>query len=255
MKKNKDDFLLFLGTAGARFVMITQQRSSGGLWLKYKGTQCIIDPGPGSLLRCLSMKPAVRPEQLNAIILTHKHLDHSGDVNVMIEAMTEGRNRKGAIFAPADCFGKDGVVYSYLEDIVTITRFEPFQKYSLGPIRIETTSLNKHSVQTIGLKFILEGKIISLISDTAYFNDLEPLYDNSDLLIVNTVFYEPQDKYEHLSFPEGLAMVKRMHIGKAVFTHFGRGMLKQLPAVKQLIRKERLQSKIVLAYDGMKIPL
>lgn len=255
MRKNNDDFLLFLGTAGARYVMINQQRSSGGLWLKYKGTQCIIDPGPGALLRCLRSRPAVKPEQLNAIILTHKHLDHSGDVNVMIEAMTEGRHRKGAIFAPADCFGKDGVIYSYLEDIVAITQLEPFQKYSLGSIRIETTSLNKHSVQTIGLKFILDGKVISLISDTAYFSDLEPLYDNSDLLIVNTVFYEPQEKYEHLSFPEALAMVKRMHVGKAVFTHFGRGMLKHLKQVQKHIRTERLSRKVILATDGMFMPL
>jgi len=31
----KDNFIKFLGTAGARFVMIKQLRSSGGIWINF----------------------------------------------------------------------------------------------------------------------------------------------------------------------------------------------------------------------------
>ena len=97
MKKIK-----FLGTAGARIVMIKQLRSSGGLWLNLEDTRILIDPGPGSLVRCLKSRPRLDPTQLDAIILTHKHLDHSGDVNVMIEAMTGGGfKKKGSFFCPS----------------------------------------------------------------------------------------------------------------------------------------------------------
>ena len=87
-------FIKFLGTAGARFVMIEQLRSSGGLWVSYKDTNILIDPGPGSIVRCAVSRPKLNPLKLNGIILTHKHLDHSNDINVMIEAMTEGGFKK-----------------------------------------------------------------------------------------------------------------------------------------------------------------
>jgi len=48
---NDGNYIKFLGTAGARFVMIKQLRSSGGIWVSYKGTNVIIDPGPGSITR------------------------------------------------------------------------------------------------------------------------------------------------------------------------------------------------------------
>ncbi|KAA0008312.1 MAG: hypothetical protein FE042_02380, partial [Thermoplasmata archaeon] len=65
------DFIKFLGTAGARFVMINQLRSSAGTWVSLNGTNILIDPGPGTLIRCLSSKPKLNPRQLDAIILTH----------------------------------------------------------------------------------------------------------------------------------------------------------------------------------------
>ena len=51
----------FLGTAGARFVVIKQLRKSGGIWLTLDNTNVLIDPGPGSLIRCLSSKPKLNP--------------------------------------------------------------------------------------------------------------------------------------------------------------------------------------------------
>ena len=80
----KENFVKFLGTAGARFVMIEQLRASGGIWISYKGTNVLIDPGPGSIVRCSSSKPKLNPAKLDGIILTHKHLDHANDINVMI---------------------------------------------------------------------------------------------------------------------------------------------------------------------------
>ena len=80
-------------------------------------TNLSIDPGPGALVRCLSSKPKLDPSTLDAILLTHRHLDHSGDVNVMIEAMTEGGLKKrGILFAPEDALENDPVVLRYLRD-------------------------------------------------------------------------------------------------------------------------------------------
>src|SRR3989304_8168443 len=99
----KGDWIKFVGTAGARFVVARQLRSSGGLWLSLQGVNLYLDPGPGALVRCWSSKPKLDPTKLDGILLSHKHLDHSGDINALIEAMTEGGyRRRGVLFAPQD---------------------------------------------------------------------------------------------------------------------------------------------------------
>jgi ribonuclease BN (tRNA processing enzyme) len=74
------DTITFLGTAGARFVVARQFLASGGAWLNLGNTQILLDPGPGSLVQ--AAKRNFDPTKLEAIILSHRHLDHSGDINI-----------------------------------------------------------------------------------------------------------------------------------------------------------------------------
>ena len=116
IQQGSGGFLKFLGTAGARFVMLKQLRASGGIWINYEGVNVLLDPGPGSLLRCLSSRPKLDPEQLDSVIITHRHLDHSNDVNVMLEAMTEGGFRKrGSLFLPADAIDSEPIISSHID--------------------------------------------------------------------------------------------------------------------------------------------
>ena len=77
----------FLGTAGARFVVTKQLRKSGGLWIKLDDTNVLIDPGPGSLVNCLSSRPKLDPKDLDGIILTHRHIDQAHGQENLHEAM------------------------------------------------------------------------------------------------------------------------------------------------------------------------
>ena len=143
----------FLGTAGARFVVMKQLRSSGGIWLTLNDTNVLIDPGPGSLVRCLSSKPLLNPTELDGIILTHRHLDHSNDINIMIEAMTNGGfNKKGLIFAPQDALKEDPVILNYIRDHVEkIEIMRQKRTYRLGNISFSTPVKHLHGVETFGL--------------------------------------------------------------------------------------------------------
>lgn len=250
-------FIKFLGTAGARFVMIRQLRSSAGLWLNYKSTNLMIDPGPGSIVRCNASRPKLDPSSLDAIILTHKHLDHSGDINVMIEAMTEGRFKKrGIVFLPSDALGENGIIFSYLKDSVErFVTLKETENYSLGDVSFEVPIKNIHSVETYGLKFHIENDIISLVSDTKYFDKLSDIYRDSTLLILNVVFYQRRDEYEHLCLEEALEIIKKIKPKKAIITHFGMTMLKAKPHIlEENIRKE-LRLNIKFAYDGMMVEI
>ncbi|MBM3245448.1 MAG: MBL fold metallo-hydrolase, partial [Candidatus Omnitrophica bacterium] len=164
------DFIKFLGTAGARFVMIRQLRASGGLWVSCNGTNVLIDPGPGSIVRCSTSRPKLDPGKLDGIILTHRHLDHSGDINVMIEAMTEGGfKRKGIVFCPEDSIGEGRVIFKYLHAFPEkIEILRPNSEYKVGKFSFKTSMPHVHPGQTYGLKFRIKNTTVALMTDTEY---------------------------------------------------------------------------------------
>ncbi|MBU1121543.1 MAG: MBL fold metallo-hydrolase [Candidatus Omnitrophota bacterium] len=249
-------YIKFLGTAGARFVMIKQARSSGGIWLNYKSTNILIDPGPGSIVRCNVARPKLDPAGLDAVILTHKHLDHCGDVNVMIEAMTDGGFKKrGGLFLPGDAVGEDGVVYSYHQKLIEKIEFLKKGKFRVGDIKFQVPVKNEHSVETYGLKFFIEKDIVSLVSDTKYFDKIIDLYKDSTILILNVVFYQKRGEYEHLCLDEAIDIIKKIKPKKAILTHFGMSMLKQKTHLLEAKIRKELNLDIKCAYDGMSVAI
>ena len=71
------NFIKFLGTAGARFVVIKQLRASGGIFFSLSGTNLLVDPGPGCLVKSIKSRPSIDPLKIDGIFLSHKHIDHS----------------------------------------------------------------------------------------------------------------------------------------------------------------------------------
>lgn len=248
------DFIKFLGTAGARFVMIRQLRSSAGLWVSCGGTDCLIDPGPGSIVRCASSRPKLDPSGLEAVILTHRHLDHSNDVNVMIEAMTEGGfKRRGTVFCPKDALEDDPVVLRYARNLVEkVEVLEERKAYSIGGFSFETSMRHIHPVETYGLKFKMGKTRVGLITDTRYFPGLRAFYE-VDLLIVSVVFLEPRSGIDHLSFREAAALIREIKPKKTILTHFGMTMLKAHPTELAGQISSETGLEVIAAYDGMTV--
>ncbi|MDO9535485.1 MAG: MBL fold metallo-hydrolase [Bacillota bacterium] len=256
----KEDFLKFLGTAGARFVVSTQLRSSGGLWLSLGGEDILIDPGPGSLLKCLSSRPKLDPPKLSGIILTHRHLDHSNDVNILIEAMTVGgRNKKGFVYAPRDAFeSADPVIQIYVQSFLEKTGFlEEGGIIKRPSYSLATPVRHQHPVETYGLRFFLPYGNLSIISDTAFFPSLIDNYKGSDILILNVVVFQDHvdKKIYHLNFNQAAEIIEGINPKVAILTHFGMTMLQQKPFLLAQKLQSELGIKVLAASDGMKLGL
>ena len=199
-KSPSGDIITFLGTAGARFMVTKQFLASGGLWLNLNGTEILIDPGPGCIVQATKRK--LKAEKLSAIILSHRHLDHSADINIMIEAMTQGGfKRNGRLFAPADALETEPVIFSYLKDYLEgIEVLEEGKSYSIGDISFTTPVRHIHPVETYGMVLRTDRHTFSCITDTRYFDGLAKHY-SSELLIVNVVFLEPRTQADHPGMP------------------------------------------------------
>lgn len=255
-----DDCIRFLGTAGARFVMAKQLRYSAGTYLALSGQKVMLDPGPGTLLRCARSRPPVDPCSLDAVVLTHGHIDHSGDVNAILDAMTSGGFRRGGrLFAPRECLEGDkavvlGYVRAFLEEVVVL---EPETRYEMGSLSFSTSVRHKHPAETYGVKFRRDGQTVAFLVDTLYFEGLAEAYEGSDILIINVVRHKPHEsgKVMHLSADDARDLIAQIKPRKAVLTHYGMTMLKAKPWKVAERLTEELGVKVIAASDGMTLDL
>jgi len=252
------DWIKFVGTAGARFVVAKQLRSSGGLWLSLQGVNLYMDPGPGALVRCLSSKPQLDPTKLDGILLSHKHLDHTGDINAMIEAMTEGGYQpKGVLFAPQDALDDDPVVFRYVRSYLgKVEVLREDGNYSLGGLNFSTGKKHHHSVETYGFNFHLPETTVSYITDTKYDSDLISQYPG-ELLIMNVVLLaeNPHHQIDHLSLNDVRLILGKTGARVAVMTHFGMRMLDADPSELADRLSEETGVRVIAAQDGMTLDI
>ena len=248
------DTITFLGTAGARFVVISQILASGGLWLSLSGTEILVDPGPGCIVQ--STKRKLKADKLGAIILSHRHLDHSADVNIMIEAMTQGGfKRHGWLFAPGDALETEPVVFSYLKDYLEgIEVLQEGKSYSIGNISFNTPIRHIHPVETYGIIFKTAEHTFSYIADSRYFDGLCQNY-GGELLIINVVFLEPGRPIDHLSVPDAEHIIMELKPKVAILTHFGMTMWRAKPWEVAQRLSQQTGVRVMAARDGMKFDL
>lgn len=248
-------FIRFFGTGGARFVATTQLRSTAGLLVHYKETNLYVDPGPGALVRIHTARERFHLSRLDGILLTHKHLDHSNDVNVMIEAMTEGGfKKKGVLFCPEDAMNDDPVIRKYV--IPYLDRVEILkegQTYSIKDITFSVPVRHVHPVETYGFLFRVD-KTIGLIADTRYFEKLPEFY-RADCLIANVLRRQPIEQHDavaHLAVDDFARIVTQVKPEVAIMTHFGMNLIREKPYLLARQLKEQTGIDIIAAYDGMK---
>ena len=242
-------------------MIISQLLASGGIWLNLGGSQILLDPGPGCIIQTTRMK--LKPEDLSAIIVSHRHLDHSADVNIMTEAMTQGGfNKHGMLFAPADAFDSEPILFSYLRKrLETIEILEEGKSYKIGDVSFKTPIRHIHGVENYGMVFKTGKYTFSYISDTRYFKDIMKHYEG-DLLILNVVLLKPRNYSEwpdipidHLSVPEAEIIIQELKPRVAILTHFGMGMWRAKPRLVAEQLSEKTGIRVIAAKDGMKFDL
>jgi len=246
--------IIFLGSGGARFVVARQLRASGGMWFRFGSTQIHVDPGPGALVRALSHVPPCNPRELDAIALSHKHLDHSGDVNAMIEAMTSGGfRRRGALLAPADAFDAEHVVLPYtLRFVERVERLTASSgPYRVGTLDVFTSMRHVHAVETYGLHFVYEGLRVSYLPCGRYFEGLAADYaaHRPDVLVVNVLRLADQMDVDHFTWQDARRVVAEVRPKVAVFGHFGTKMLEADPPRLAEALEDELGLRVIAAYD------
>lgn len=245
----------FLGSGGARFVVAKQIRSSAGMWMSFGETQMHVDPGPGALVRALSTIPPCEPARLDAIVLSHKHLDHAGDVNAIIEAMVQGGWKpRGMLLAPRDAYEGDPVIFPYAQRFVprreiTVEHGGP---YAINDVEVRASVRHQHAVETYGLHFRYAGRTVSYLPCTRFFEELIADYraHAPDVLIINVLRYRDAMDVDHLTLDDARRLIAEIRPGAAILTHFGTKMLERDPRAIAYELEDELGIHVHAAYDG-----
>ncbi|MBD3387634.1 MAG: MBL fold metallo-hydrolase [Candidatus Altiarchaeales archaeon] len=244
------DSVTFLGTGGGRFVLLTQRRFSGGLWLELDGVRFILDPGPGALVRALQF--GKDPGRLDCVLASHKHLDHYNDVEVMVEAMTHGLNRRKGLLAV-----HEGVV-EYISDyhwnsVETIVVSEG-GSFEVGDVHVDAIPTVNH-VGGVGFRFACSRGVVTYSGDTGYDKRVVRHYGGSRVLVLNTIFASGTRSPTHLNTDDAVEIASQAKPELLIINHFGVRMLREGPEKEAERITEEAGVRVVASADGMTVDL
>ncbi len=250
------NYVKFLGTGGGRVVVFRQLRHSGGIWINLEGINILVDPGPGSLIRIFENN--LDPLDINVFVLSHRHLDHTSDINAVLESATEStKKKKDLLIAPQDALiENDSVILKYLKKgLRKIEYTEENKEIFYKDIKIKGLIKHIHKgADTYGLEFSSKDKKVVYVPCGRFFEGmLEGYPENADLMIFNTTFTHPVPNVDHLAASDVKKMLNKLKPKTAILTHFSVQMLKANPsAVAEKLTKETGVYTLA-ATDGLKI--
>ena len=238
--------IAFLGTAGNN-ASYQQLRSAAGFILKFNNTQFHIDPGPGALVS--AREASINLKENNVIISTHSHLNHSHDINAVINAMTcAGLDKTGALITPY-LASQEQFLKHYLNESFLLA---PKQEKNFGEVAVKALQTKHKDATTIGLKFTTPDLIISYTSDTAYSKELIPQYKSSDILILNNVYPQVIKRdANNLTTNDTIKILKEIKPSLAIITHFSTKMLEANPLYEARLIQKETEIQSLAAKDGL----
>ncbi|MEN3046141.1 MAG: MBL fold metallo-hydrolase [Candidatus Hydrothermales bacterium] len=244
--------VIFLGTGGGRVVVFQGLRSSGGLLISNKDFLIHIDPGPGALSALL--KNGIYPNKIDCIWITHKDLDHTGELNIIVEGMTEGGLKKrGTLYTPEEVL-KEHVLLDYLRDYLNeIVVIKNESVYHIKDYRFITSPPHNHrGVECYG--FIIENYSFGYLVDTRPEEKILNFYRGLNYLVVNCVLLEPKEDVYHISLKDVPYIYEIAKPKKLILNHFGMRLLKYgYKNISDYLNKFNIP--FLIAYDNMKIEL
>ncbi len=246
--------ITFLGTGQGPFIVGKQIRSSGGIVVQTHTQQIHIDPGPSSLL--MSRMNGINPRETTCILVSHSHIRHCNDLNILIDAMTlAGLDRKGVLISNESVINGDELNPPVLTDfhkdcIEKFIVIKPGQKAGVGAVEINATHV-KHSVDGLGFKLSCPGFVVSYVGDTANHAELKNEHEGADILILNNVYPSDEENKYNLNTDDSIEIIKEINPVLAIITHFSADLEDPLTEARKINRAT--DSQVIAAKDGMSI--
>tara|TARA_Y100000310_G_scaffold105664_2_gene104162 strand:- start:16388 stop:17230 length:843 start_codon:yes stop_codon:yes gene_type:complete len=249
--------IVFLGTGGDHHVVNKQERASAGIIIQFEGYQFHIDPGPGSLAKLKEF--GINPRETTALMISHSHINHSNDANVVLSAMTlNGMDKRGVLIcSPSLVNGTDKIrpmipahYQSFVERIILP---EPDKRIGIENMEIQTLKTLHSDPYGLGFKFYTPEFVLTYVGDTTYHSELLPQYDKTDILVLNVVHPFGHKSKINLTSYDAVKIINKVKPRLTILTHFGRKLLAVDPVMEAREISRQTMSQVLAATDGMVI--
>jgi ribonuclease BN (tRNA processing enzyme) len=196
--KNIENKIVFLGTGGGGSMVSLQKCATAGFWANVEGVNIYFDPGPGTMWHLRQNK--LIPDDLRAVLVTHCHVDHTAELNALIESVHYQITRGGwnfkdyQVFVPPDVYregylnkfhykmpGKVIIVGSQKEYrvkhlVIKSTKLlieKPYYKKEVDEFGYQVTG-KKYNFAYIPETFYKKGMLEGIKSETIILNAMKP---------------------------------------------------------------------------------
>ena len=253
----RDLRIIFLGTGDGRFTTITQKRRTAGIRLLSDEFNVHLDPGPGALVHSLGL--GLDPRKIDGVLVSHAHLDHYTDAEVLVEAMTRGTVRRLGVLAASKSVLRVGetaemAISKYHQslpervvEVVARTEFE------VGGVKIFGVEARHSDIDTVGFRFETSVGSIGYTSDTEFFEGIERYYKNLRVLILCVLRPSGNPWQSHMTTDDAVKIVSAVRPRFVVLTHFGMKMIFHGPAREAKRVEKETGVKAVAARDGLEL--
>lgn len=214
--------LLVLGTSAA---WPAAGRASAGFLLRHDGVNVALDLGIGTLA---NLQLEIPQERLDAVVVTHEHLDHCLD----LYAITVARVFHGERLAPLPLYSPPGVFervaaletdeqLEQMRAVFDIRPLEGHDRFEIGPLRLSTRPL-PHLVPNLGYRVEADGLTVAYTGDTGPSEEIEGLARDADLFVSESSWEREEDALVegHLSAGQAARHAARAGARRLVLTHF-----------------------------------
>lgn len=225
--------LTFLGTGGGRFATVFQTRATGGVYLEDGPAKLHIDPGPGALQQLHAAD--LDPTKTTAILVSHRHLDHANDVNVLAAGMTEGGTEERGYLVGSESVmdGLDGdppVVNRRQREIVAEhATARPGESARVSGRRVRFLETDHRDPTNVGFRIETSQGPVTYFTDTIATDELVAQLEGSRVLMLGVTRPRGARIPDHLSTDDAVDVARQVEPDLLVLTHLGLKLLRRGP--------------------------
>jgi ribonuclease BN (tRNA processing enzyme) len=202
------------------------KRSSPAYFLAINGKEVLVDCGSGAMHQML--RAGKRLENLDALFLTHFHMDHLGDLPPLIHALNHapGMKRKKtlSLVGPRGLSDYCGRILfqtvsqpdGYEIDILEVEPLLSFDGYEV--LSVSTA----HAGESVAYRFTPPGenKAVVFSGDTDDCPEILAISRNADILVLECSFPDEEKMAGHLTPSECGKIAASAGVKKLVLSHF-----------------------------------
>ncbi len=246
--------IIFLGTAGDSFVLGSQNRMAGGIFIQHNETQLYLNPGPGAVFQ--AKQHGLNLQKTTALIATDNSFLHVHDANAIIDIMTLGGFDTAGILIAAKS-ALQGTEHApaiispvYQQYVQRTIAMQAGDKIECQTIQIHALPIKNSDPYAMGIKLVTTAFSLGYTAKTKYTAKLREEFQDVEILILELPLLYGSKKEEGLCVEDAELLIRELKPQVAILTALGMEVVKQdlLELTRTLSKKTRIQ--IIAAHDG-----